>query len=184
MGCGSSFSVKPSIHAKKSPNGKVNVHPNNNKLPPIFSKDKKNEIREKNLEALTLICLDKHFDDNDKQLRAIIDYISCFHRVDQCEEYIVNLPKNNLVILIVSSEHFTEIISHIHDLAQLLAIYVFQDNQSKKSRQDNVDKHWTKRYSKVKTFMFENLMSNFFEKSITICTERKKTIYLDERRLL
>ena len=152
MGCGSSLSVKPSILANKRSNDKVNVNSTNNKLPPIHLKDKstsKNESRVKNLEALTLICLDEHFDANDKQLRTIVDYISCFNRLDLCEDYILNIPKNTFVIFIVSSEHFAEIISHIHELSQILAIYVFQDNHSTKSRKGDVEKHWTKRYSKV-----------------------------------
>lgn len=147
MGCGSSLpSVKPTIRSTKPSTIKTNFNQTNGKLPPINLTEKSAELRQKNLEALTLICLDKHFQENDKQLRAIVDYVRCFPRVDQCEEYILSIPKNQLVFLIVSNEFFTEIISHVHELSQILAIYVLQERNS---RQDNVGKHWTKRYSKV-----------------------------------
>ena len=152
MGCGSSLPIKSTIRSTKPANTKGNFNQTNGKLPPINLSEKSTKIREKNLEALTLICLDEHFDENDKQLRSIVDYIRCFHRLDQCEEYILSIPKNNFVFFIVSNAFFTEIISHIHESSQILAIYVLQDTKSRNSRQDNVEKHWTKRYSKVKSF--------------------------------
>jgi len=152
MGCGSSFSILPSNNNnnKKSINGTSNVK--SGKLPPINSRQKsikKKDNREKNLEPFTLICLDEYFDENDKQLRSIIDYIYCFNDLDKCEEFILNNTQNNFLFFIVSHKYFTNIISHIHDLSQILAIYVFQDNKLNNSRKENFDKHWTKRYSKV-----------------------------------
>jgi hypothetical protein len=150
MGCGSSFSALPSIKNNKSTINSSNIK--SGKLPPIKSQQKsiKNkENRDKNLEPFTLICLDENFDENDKQLRAIIDYVYCFNDFDKCEEFILNIDQNNFIFFIVSSEYFTNIISHIHELSQIIAIYVFQDNKSNNYRKQNIDKHWIKRYSKV-----------------------------------
>jgi hypothetical protein len=145
MGCGSSFRILPSPnHNNKPSNSKPTSNITKGKLPPIHSEQKSTKNRDKNLEPLTLICLDEHFDENDKQLRSIIDYVRCFNDLDTCEEFIQNIDQNNFIFFIVSSEDFTNIISHIHELSQILAIYVFQDN-----RKSNIDKHWTKRYSKV-----------------------------------
>jgi hypothetical protein len=158
MGCGSSFPILPSIknHNTTKPSntktttGRANIK--SGKLPPIKSDEKLNknkEKREKNLEPFTLVCLDEHFHENDKQLRSIIDYVFSFDDLEKCEEFITDSNHQTFIFFIVSSEYFTNMISHIHDLSQLIAIYVFQDNKS------NIDKHWTKRYSKVnKLFYF------------------------------
>jgi hypothetical protein len=156
MGCGSSFPHLASTNKNKildstTPSDKSVGR--SGKLPPINSQQKSikgKEKRDKNLEPFTLICLDQHFDENDKQLRSIIDYICCFNDIDQCEQFIKEIHKNNLIFFIVSSEDFTNIISHIHELSQIIAIYVFQEKKSNNYKKDNIDKHWTKRYSKVR----------------------------------
>jgi hypothetical protein len=150
MGCGSSLAISPSTNNKPN-SGTSNCKPG--KLPLINSQKKlikTKENREKNLEPFTLICLDEHFDENDKQLRSIIDYVYCFNNFDKCEEFLIDTNQNNLIFFIVSNEYFTNIISHIHELSHIITIYVFQDNKSNKFRKENIDKHWTKRYSKVK----------------------------------
>ena len=78
MGCGSSFSVVHSIVKTK--------HHSTEKLPLI-----KCQERLENFEPFTLVCLDENFDDdNDKQLRSIIDYVRCFNDFQQCEQFILN----------------------------------------------------------------------------------------------
>jgi len=82
MGCGSSLSISPTIKTKTS-NGTTDK---SGKLPPINSQKKlikDKDKRETNLEPFTLICLDDdHFNENDKKLRSIIDYIYCFNDID------------------------------------------------------------------------------------------------------
>lgn len=153
MGCGSSFPKSSTINNKIFKN---NSNIKNGKINP----EKSNKNREKNFELFTLICLDENFEENDKQLRKIIDYIYCFKNLNQCEEFILNNHKNNYLFLIISIEHFTNIISHIHDLSQIIAIYVYQNNQSNK-KQFN-DKQWTQRYSKVNIISFILLKIIFF----------------------
>ena len=158
MGCGSSFQTLPSINkTNKSLNSKPTSNQTNGRLPPIKNSEeksmKKKGNREKNLEPFTLICFDENFNENDRDFRSIIDYISSFNHLNQCEEFIQNLPSNHFIFFIISSEYVTNIISHIHELPQILAIYVFQSNKTK----NYPDKHWTKRYSKVKTSYFIRL---------------------------
>ncbi|CAF1350592.1 unnamed protein product [Rotaria sp. Silwood1] len=157
MGCGSSFSVLPSIKNNKSSTTRLTNDTSTNKtskLPSINSELKEN--REINLEPFTLVCLDEHFNNNnDKQLRSIIDYVYCFNDFNQCEEFIIDINKNNFIFFIVSNEHFTNIISHIHELSQVIAIYVFQDNKKFNYKKENIDKHWTNRYSKMKGIYFD-----------------------------
>ena len=157
MGCGSSFAVAPTANGKSSNKTATTTGTlvsKSGKLPSIVPQQKsfkRKDKRDKNLEPFTLICLDEHFDENDKQLRSIIDFVFCFNDFDKCEEFIKDLNQNSFIFFIVSSKHFTDIISHIHELSQIIAIYVFQDNKLNNNRKENIDKHWTKRYSKVKT---------------------------------
>ncbi|CAF0925080.1 unnamed protein product [Rotaria sordida] len=166
MGCGSSFSTLPSINNKTSSNTKITTDTSinkSNKLSSINLEQKlfrnKNledkSFRDKNLEPFTLICLDEHFNENDKQLRSIIDYVCCFNDFNECEEFITDINKNNFIFFIVSNEHFTNIISYIHELSQVIAIYVYQDNKQDNYRKENIDKHWIKRYSKLKGVYFD-----------------------------
>jgi hypothetical protein len=159
MGCGSSFSVVPSIGNKSSNGTRNTLISKSGKLPPINSQQKINKEKDetdKNLEPFVLICLDEHFDENDKQLRSIIDRVYCFNDVDKCEDFIKEINQNNFIFFIVSNEYFTNIISHIHELSQIIAIYGFQEKKSNNSRKENTDKHWTKRYSKVNKRFFSS----------------------------
>ena len=148
MGCGSSFSVLPSINN------------NTNKLPPIVSQEKLIKQKQKrldNFEPFTLICLDDDFNDNDQDLRSVIDYVCCFDDLEECEQFILNNKKNDQLFFIVSSQHATNIISHIHDLTHIISIYILQQNISKNNRKDIIDDRWTKRYSKVKYYLKKDL---------------------------
>ena len=154
MGCGSSLSKVSSTAKKKSllssPAKKVGALKNKaGQLPPIGSQKKLAKTkgkRSENLEPLTLVCLDKQFNDKDKQLRSIIDHVSCFNRIEQCEAFLLEVDQRHSIFLIISAEHFIEIISHVHDLPQVVSVYVTQSNRSHK---DQIDKQWMKRYSKV-----------------------------------
>ncbi|CAF4478064.1 unnamed protein product, partial [Rotaria sp. Silwood2] len=158
MGCGSSFSILPATNNdnNKSSNTRITNDTSTSKTSKLSSiSPEQKSFREKDLEPFTLICFDEHFNENDKQLRSIIDYVCCFNDFNKCEEFIIDINKNNFIFFIVSSEHFTNIISHIHELSQVIAIYIFQDNKKNNYRKENVDKHWTKRYSKMKGIYFD-----------------------------
>jgi len=137
MGCGSSSSVLPSIINKENKSGK---------LPRIISQEK--SIKQKrldNFEPFTLVCLVDDFNDNDQELRSVIDYVRCFDDLEECEQFILNNnTKNNQLFFIVSSQYATNIVSNIHDLTQIISIYILQQNRS-----NIIDDRWTRRYSKV-----------------------------------
>jgi hypothetical protein len=163
MGCGSSFLVLPSIISKKN---KLDIPRDNpshksDKLPPIISQERtQKSIKQKrerldNFEPFTLICLDDDFDENDQELRSIIDYVRCFNDLEQCEDFILNNQnKSDHLFFIVSNQYATNIISHIHDVTQIINIYILEQNTSNHKRKDLTDDRWTKRYSKVKYYSF------------------------------
>lgn len=145
MGCGSSF---PALSS--SVNNKNKSIDKSNKLPAIISRKKlRKENRLENLEPFTLICLD----DNEQDFRSIINYFCYFNNFEECEEFILN--NNNIydqLFFIVSNQYATDIISHIHDLTQIIAIYILEENQSNNKR-SIIDNKWIKRYSKVKDYL-------------------------------
>ncbi|CAF4688692.1 unnamed protein product [Rotaria socialis] len=176
MGCGSSFPVLPSINNNKSPKTRITPNTSTNKsskLPPISPEQKsirEKEGKAKNFEPFTLICLDEHFNENDKQLRSIVDYVCCFNDLDECEQSVKDINTNSVIFFIVSSEHFNNIVSHIHELSQVIAIYVFKDNKQNDYKKENIDKHWTKRYSKVSVNRLNNVLMKgmYFDRGILL----------------
>ena len=147
MGCGSSFSLLPTIVNEKQKSVLSNENSTNksDRLPPIISPEKRLD----NLEPLTLISLGNSIDENDQEFRSIIDYLRCFNDFEQCEEYLLNNNKSyDHLFFIVSNKYATNIISHIHDLTQIIFIYIFEQNTS---NHQQIDEKWTKRYTKVRT---------------------------------
>ncbi|CAF3685375.1 unnamed protein product [Rotaria sp. Silwood1] len=174
MGSGSSSTILSSTNSKKNKSVITNDNSTDKsgKLPQIIAQENtQKSIKEKhkrfeNFEPLTLICLDDDFDDNDKQFRSAIDFICCFNDLEQCEQFILNNNKNDHLFFIVSSQYATNIVSHVHDLTQIIAIYILQQKLSNINREDIIDEKWTKRYTKVKgiyldrDILFEELSSD------------------------
>ncbi|CAF1635801.1 unnamed protein product [Adineta ricciae] len=98
-----------------------------------------------NLESITAVLLDPDLEavrQLEKKVKDIIDYVELFDNPAKCEEYMRQI-KYEGIIFIVSSLIVTSIISNIHDLQQLHAIYVY--NQSKtKIKEDWIEKNCTK----------------------------------------
>ncbi|CAF1563133.1 unnamed protein product [Adineta ricciae] len=98
-----------------------------------------------NLESITAVLLDPDLEavrQLEKKVKDIIDYVELFDNPTKCEEYMRQI-KYEGIIFIVSSLLVTSIISNIHDLQQLHAIYVY--NQSKtKIKEDWIEKNCTK----------------------------------------
>ncbi len=105
----------------------------------------------KNLELLTLIWLDKFVEATQEnreiqdKLRLIINYLIVFDNCESCEHYLKNEinDQQEKIILIVSGQLGQEIIENIHQLRQIVSIFVFCGDKQKHER-------WAKDYSKVK----------------------------------
>jgi hypothetical protein len=108
-----------------------------------------------NLELLTLIWLDKFVDSTQEnreiqdKLRSIITNVLVFDNCQSCEYYLkyeIN-DQHEKIILIVSGQFGREIIENIHQLRQIISIFVFCGDKQKHEL-------WAKNYSKVRILQF------------------------------
>lgn len=108
-----------------------------------------------NLELITLIWLDKLADATQEnreiqdKLRSIVNHLRIFDNCRQCEDFIKNKinDKQDKIILIVSGQLGQEIIGNIHDLRQIISIFVFCGNKER-------NEAWARNYRKVKDFIY------------------------------
>jgi hypothetical protein len=109
--------------------------------------------KNKNLEFTTLIWLDKHVYEQQKQqvstgptreqLRSIINYMEVFDQLDACQHYIENVDKQEEIVLIVSGTYAMEILPKIHHQIQLRSVYIYCMNKQEYQ-------NWVKQFPKVK----------------------------------
>ena len=130
MGCGSSIPTSSSINPQKSKSS-TTIKTTNTSTTDKHSKFPSIHQRRDNLEPLTLVLLNDRFNENDKQLRAIIDYVIQFDHLDECEQYLTDPNLNTFIFLIISSENLHPFISRIHHLSKIHSIYLIESNQSK-----------------------------------------------------
>jgi hypothetical protein len=102
------------------------------------------------LEIFCLICLDLSNNihenlDIQLQLRSIINYLKLFEDIDDCEQYIRSLSKDDRIILLVNEKLASEIISRIHELRQIISIYIYSND----TQEDN---QWINQYKKVSLY--------------------------------
>jgi len=83
--------------------------------------------------------------------------LNTYESVDKCENAIRKLSTTSRVILIISGTFGKELVPRIHDLHQILTIYVFCFQRDKYIE-------WAKDYNKVKgqicSLLFRNLFSS------------------------
>jgi hypothetical protein len=103
-----------------------------------------------NLEIFSLIWLD-YLSTNDtnenidirQQLRSIINYLKIFEDINDCEEYIRSLSKDNRIVLLINEKFALEMTTRIHELRQVISIYIYSTDNDK-------DYEWSQQYKKVR----------------------------------
>lgn len=106
-------------------------------------------IHDENLEIFGLIWLDaqvnsdQHNLDAQKQLRAIINHLKTFDNANQCQNYIIAIPRYYHLVLILSGQLGKEIVPRIHHLDQVSTIYVY-------CRDRAGNEEWAKKFHKVR----------------------------------
>ncbi|CAF4147861.1 unnamed protein product, partial [Adineta steineri] len=104
---------------------------------------------DKRLEIFSLIWLDANVNVKDTRgtevkLRSIINHIKKFQDIKQCQQYIQQTSQKDRLVIIVSGRLGREIVPYIHQLRQVISIYVYCKN--KKNHEQ-----WALKFSKVKS---------------------------------
>ena len=99
------------------------------------------------LETFLLCWLDAgiNTDDNretQKQLQSIINQLTTFDNISECQQFIESHSAQNRLILIVSGQFGRQIVPQIHHLRQLSSIYVYCMNKQ-------LNEEWAQQFSKV-----------------------------------
>ncbi|CAF1092564.1 unnamed protein product [Adineta steineri] len=108
---------------------------------------------DKYLEIFSLIWLDANVDvkdnrDTEVKLRSIINHIKKFQDIEQCEQYIDQTSQKDRLILIVSGPLGQEIVPSIHQLRQVISIYVYCMDK-------NSNEQWVHKFSKIKSVVVD-----------------------------
>ncbi|CAF1167181.1 unnamed protein product [Adineta steineri] len=104
---------------------------------------------DKSLEIFSLIWLDANINvketrGTEQKLRSIINHIKKFQDIKQCQQYIEQRSQQDRLILIVSGRLGREIVPDIHQLRQVISVYVYcMDEKS--------NEQWTFKFSKIKS---------------------------------
>lgn len=105
---------------------------------------------DKHVDIFSLIWLDtddhlKMHPDAEQKLRNIINHLRYFEDPKQCQAYIDQRSKEDRVILVVNEQLVHEIIPLIHQLRQVLSIYIYGPNEHSAERKEK----WTNNFRKV-----------------------------------
>lgn len=99
------------------------------------------------LESISLVWLDSTVNDNEEsrelqtRLRSIANHLQTFDNCEQCENYLINQEQER-IILIVSGRLGQMIIEKIHQLKQVISIFVYCLNKE-------ANELWANKYKKV-----------------------------------
>jgi hypothetical protein len=101
------------------------------------------------LEIFCLIWLDSNDNNGDnrgvqQRLRSIINYFKKFNDIQQCQTYIEQQSKTDRFVLIVSGQLGCQIVPRIHQLQQVVSIYVYCANKE-------AHDIWARDYVKVRS---------------------------------
>ena len=116
-------------------------------------------VNEENLELIRLIWADKFVDSTEEnreiqnKLRLINNSLQVFDNCQECEDFIKNNlnSKSDQIILILSGQFGQNIIENIHQLKQIISIFIFCGDKQK-------NESWAKNYKKVFEFIHLNLI--------------------------
>ncbi|CAF4668310.1 unnamed protein product [Rotaria sp. Silwood1] len=108
---------------------------------------------EMHLEIFCLVWLDagssaKDGRDTEQQLRSIINHLKKFQDVSQCQKYIHERSPKERVVMIVSGQLGREIVPFIHNLRQVISIYVYCFDKKR-------NEQWACKYAKVRAVVVE-----------------------------
>ena len=106
--------------------------------------------RLRDIEDLSVVWLDSTINrnedciDTELELRRLVAYLQTFTDLNECMNYLINLPsKDNRVFIIVSGSLAIALLERINNLEAVVWIYIFCENEA-------LHTEWTKQYTKVR----------------------------------
>ncbi|CAF4595213.1 unnamed protein product [Rotaria sp. Silwood1] len=120
----------------------------------------KSTLHDDHLEIFSLLWIRNEVNKNEKnqnnehKLRAIINYLKIFEHIDECQQYIQTMSKEDRSVLIVNDQFSRELIPTIHNLCQISSIYIYCSNENK-------NKQWSKQFPKIRaiTNQFDEILT-------------------------
>ncbi|CAF0986632.1 unnamed protein product [Adineta steineri] len=101
------------------------------------------------IERFSLVWLDAATNNSneqveaEQQLQSNIDHLITFTDISSCKKYLRSCDKNCRLVLIVNGGFGRELVPKIHELQQIISIYVFCFDKQ-------LHEEWTKQFNKVK----------------------------------
>jgi hypothetical protein len=116
----------------------------------LTNADSQTNIDEKPLETFTLIWLNTNVNIEDtrnteEKLRSIINHLKKFQDIKQCQQYVEQRTQKDRLVLIINGQMEQEIVPSIHQLRQVISIYVYCMDKERNTK-------WTWKYKKVKLY--------------------------------
>ncbi|CAF2828174.1 unnamed protein product [Rotaria sp. Silwood2] len=111
------------------------------------------KVNDMELEIFSLIWLNANTKitdnrDTEQKLRSIINRLTKFQNVNECQKFIEEKSQHERVVMIVSGRLGREIVPSIHKLRQVISIYVYcMDKEG--------NKQWACKFGKVKAVIVE-----------------------------
>jgi len=109
------------------------------------------------LERFSLIWFDYNPQDTpdiEQELKSIINHFKTFQDLQECQEYIQQTTSTDRLVLIVNSQFERQLISSIHQLQQVISIYIYPTDI------EATEQHFST-YSKVIFFLVEKQTNSF-----------------------
>jgi len=114
-----------------------------------------------NLETFSLLWLDAAVDTREEnrqaqiQLRNIINHLKTFDDENDCQRYILSISPQDRIVLIVSGRLGQIIVPRLHQLRQIISIYIYCTNKQ-------ANEQWSKQFTKVQYFLEYSLTFSWF----------------------
>ncbi len=115
----------------------------------VLLQNDESDVISSNLEMFIHIWLDatinniKENENNEQQLRNVINHLQKFEDEKSCQQYIEQRSEEERLILVLNDLLGRTLVPHIHQLRQVCSIYVYcKDKQ--------VNEEWTSEFTKVR----------------------------------
>jgi tetratricopeptide (TPR) repeat protein len=156
--------------------GQTELEPKINSLNNIPAVKSSRPLSIRIIQNFHLVWLDENIDENDDdyrnsitQLRQVVNTINTFMDIDECIDFITDIPKET-AFMIVSETCSQYIIPVVQDILQIKSVYIFCENQTQLGK-------WNNKLPKIKG-VYTNITSIFeaIRKDSKVCDHNTTSI--------